>query len=95
MNKIGADEEVEKLLGIFNSIRSTDEMVANNINKKPFIFDDKYIDSTIAKTFQISPFKPSEDLIKRLKLRIVSTYDIYQEEGDALLGEYNHDNLRR
>jgi len=90
MNKIGADEEVEKLLGIFNSIRSTDEMVANNINKKPFIFDDKYIDSTIAKTFQISPFKPSEDLIKRLKLRIVSTYDIYQEEGDALLGEYNH-----
>ncbi len=89
MNETRANEKIEALLGIFNGIKHSDEFFAET-QKKPFRFDDEYINSAIEKVKVVSSIPVSDEDVKALKLRIASTYEVYQEEGDALLSDYNH-----
>lgn len=89
MNSEDDDQKINSLLGIFNSLKASDETQAR-IAKKPLIFDNAYIDSVIERVKKVCNSEVSDEEIAKLKKRITSTYDVHQEEGDALLGDYNH-----
>jgi len=89
MNNVGANEKIERLLGIFDSLKNSDQMMAN-VQKKTIIFDQKYIDSVIERVKVAFGGEVTQEEEKTLKRRITSTYEVYQEEGDALLSNYAH-----
>src|SRR5574344_2153958 len=82
-------QRIDSLLLIFNSLKESDATLAK-IAKKPIIFDDSYINSVIERVKTVFESAISDDDVSKLKKRITSTYDVFQEEGDALLGDYNH-----
>jgi hypothetical protein len=81
------EKQIEGWLLLFNGYRSADEMFAKK-NGSTLVFDEEYVDKTIKKISD--QYHLEEDEINTLKRRIVSSYEIFQEEGDALLDDYSH-----
>lgn len=89
MNKRSDKSLMEKCLGYFQSKRQLDEEI-HEISNQPFCVDENYIDEKISELRKSCPNKIDDDFCVELKRRIKSTFEFYQDEGEALLSDYFH-----
>ena len=87
MSNIGVISGMEIYVGLFNSLRLADKHKAE-LENRHFVMDEAYIESKIDDI--ASQYNLGEDEKSELKNLIKSTYDFYQDEGEALLSDYSH-----
>lgn len=87
MNKAGDSNKIELCVGLFNSLLGLDRNFAET-RQQHFELTESYIDQKIQMIAGQYPL--SEKEIVELKNAITATFDFYQEEGEALLSDYNH-----
>ena len=89
MSNAGNVSKIEIFVALFNALRLADQHKAESENKH-FLMDESYIDQKIEEI--AGQYNLSETDREELKNFIKSTYDFYQDEGEALLSNYNHVN---
>jgi hypothetical protein len=86
---VSQKEKIDNLLGSFDAKKNAAQFFAP-LGKQTFVLDDAFIDKAIKEIQADHPDFISDDDLVALKKRINSVYEVHQEDGDALLSNYNH-----
>ncbi len=84
-----SEKDLEILVSVFESFVAADKFVAQKGNV-PFVMDEAYINETIERIKSQYPMF-SAITWEKLNAKIKSTFEFYQDEGEALRGNYVHE----
>lgn len=87
---INNESLIDILMGFFDMFKRADELHART-NRENLNFDASFIEEVMKKAISASGFVLTDDQIESFRKKIISTYEVFQPEGEFLLGNYEHE----